>query len=1154
MPRFLPQPITLSSSNPFPSPHGRVMRDPWEPSVNAEFYTNFMSYSQLRLSLPIISNILLAGEMGNPIDQALLFKVVQEKEPPIAAHLQTRRLAIQACDWSILPKKNAKNQEKANYKAAIMTDILQEAGLDDFKAHLTGAVGDGYAGGLIDWAAGGSKINGFHQADQANWAFSRNANVACRDALGRLIVIDEDNCHQFVLHKYQMKSGIPSTGGLLRVLLWTYFFKHRGEMQQARFLEKYGIPFIIAKIRQEDYIDPEIREGIQRGLADVGSDGVAVVTEGTEIQIANPPTTSANSSFTNWFKYLDDHYAILILGQKASMSEGGGMNNGQIQDNVRRDILKGDCRGLKATIQNQIIRPLEYFKWGTNDCMFDIVDESTEAQKDKATVIQMAANANYKPTPESVAQALKMPIQGAADPMSENAQQSVAVPLPPTAPVTSPQRSNKQPQASPQAMAPAPKAPSGEVQPEGQEEAEASALGVPMVDNKGAVRVKRLAMADGDPTDDFTNSVMSNLPATQEGQPANGQSPFSASSPEAAAEAQPPQAPSAPVEPTEQPAQPQVEVQAPAQPTEPSTQPTQPQATPQPPAQPEAVPQASDEDLRKSLNTFSTKAAKGQDGATYEEWKASLPEDVQSQVNDDFMKVHYANTVNHKRILDVEQDLAQADNQAKRGEPVDPSFFDDTHKKMLAVHDNMLNDLTWQKLSKEDKQAFLVQETQLAQQLSDAKESRQNTESGVGAMGALTDGWRAFERHFATSIPEAIGGVAQALGAKEWGTDVVNGAEARKQEAGLSESYEAQKGGWNFNNVAIALGEGAAGLTELVVGTRLGSLALKGVATLAKIEDVAAASRAATVAEMGSEAETAAKAVSSDLANGIRAWEKTGETAGWVLPAFTESFGQTYSSSFKTIRQQEYDNNKLQGMSEADAAVAADITADRKAWGESLAKGAVAIAGAKLAFEGLGKGLIESLGPKASEAVTQTVGDVVSASWNKYVNAAVVGVIQAGKGGALQSVTTSIANDIVDGLHGDSRIFNIVSKAVGQGVFQSMAKDDVRAFKDNLLSAVIGALPFALAGVTSPALPAVREFREGLKDLYRAPEIDHSKFEQAPVDVSHHAVVEDVLKTHAVANLSDALKAQSEAMNDVTDFKVRIVDPKNETARVCNSL
>ena len=355
-----------------------------------EYLASWSNFTGVSVKAPLITRLLESADEGYASELAALFQTVMEKEPVIAAHLQTRILSVLSCDWSVQGEDSA--------KAAEVEGILRRARIHSLLRHLLDAVATGYSGAASVWAEGGASIDVFKFIDPTNWTFDLAGNPALVGLDGKERALASYHPFQFVFHTHKLKPGIPSRGGLLRSLVWLYFFKHYAMRDQARFLERFGMPFVLAKIRREDFEDSSVRASVLDSLAKVGSDGAGVVTEGSEIQVAG--ASSGSADYIEWFKYIDDVYATLILGQTATSKSASGLSKGQMQENVRRDIIEADCLSLMETVDAQLIRPLELYRYGTSGTLRFVLDYSSpESLVDKAQIVKTLSDSGFKADP-----------------------------------------------------------------------------------------------------------------------------------------------------------------------------------------------------------------------------------------------------------------------------------------------------------------------------------------------------------------------------------------------------------------------------------------------------------------------------------------------------------------------------------------------------------------------------------------------------------------------------------------------------------------------------------------------------------------------------------------------------------------------------------
>ena len=85
-----------------------------------EFTCAWNSMSGPKLTAGLLRRLTENADSGAASEQALLYRSMLEKEPAIAAHLQTRILSVLSCDWSLQGDDTAKVHE--------LTGILEQAG------------------------------------------------------------------------------------------------------------------------------------------------------------------------------------------------------------------------------------------------------------------------------------------------------------------------------------------------------------------------------------------------------------------------------------------------------------------------------------------------------------------------------------------------------------------------------------------------------------------------------------------------------------------------------------------------------------------------------------------------------------------------------------------------------------------------------------------------------------------------------------------------------------------------------------------------------------------------------------------------------------------------------------------------------------------
>lgn len=328
-----------------------------------------------------LQGILTNANEGYCRSQAAMGQVIVEREPLIAAHLGTRRLAVTGKPWTVTSEADEK-------RATEIQGMLKTAGLTKLLGHLLDAVPTGYSMAVLDWETGGRALRGWKSVHPSVIEFDQAGNPAVYDRLGKAHALAEWPATQFIQCYADGKPGLACRNGLLRALAWTYLFKHMGIKNWARFIEKFGIPFVFAEISDNDFRDATRKNALLASLKAIGAEGVAVGTINSKMQFLSGAEGGNQEAMEKFNRYCDEIYTLLILGQLATSEAGSGLSQGGMQEAVRQDLLAADALLLQDTVQRQIIEPLCRMRYGmpdAGDITFWIEYEEAEDLDKKAT-------------------------------------------------------------------------------------------------------------------------------------------------------------------------------------------------------------------------------------------------------------------------------------------------------------------------------------------------------------------------------------------------------------------------------------------------------------------------------------------------------------------------------------------------------------------------------------------------------------------------------------------------------------------------------------------------------------------------------------------------------------------------------------------------
>lgn len=163
-----------------------------------------------------------------------------------------------------------------------------------------------------------------------------------------------------IVHSAHLLASVPDYwGGPMRALLFWWLFATMDRDWWARFLDRFGAPFLVGKYDETD-------ERAKYELADAFSAATRLfglaVTKETEVTMHQANAQGGGEAFAQFHRVANDEISKLVLGQTSSAdTKAVGMNGGgqaTAQAEVREDIRRYDSAMLSHTIRTQILAPL----------------------------------------------------------------------------------------------------------------------------------------------------------------------------------------------------------------------------------------------------------------------------------------------------------------------------------------------------------------------------------------------------------------------------------------------------------------------------------------------------------------------------------------------------------------------------------------------------------------------------------------------------------------------------------------------------------------------------------------------------------------------------------------------------------------------------
>lgn len=190
---------------------------------------------------------------------------------------------------------------------------------------------------------------------------------------------------RYLTHRAHLLSTPDYRGGPMRSLIFWWLFSQFDRDWWARFLDRYGAPFLVGKY---DQADDDSRIVLENAFSLAAKIGGIVISRQTEVELKEAMSKSGGEGFELFHKVCQREKSKLIIGQTGSEDEHKGMGSGGVakqKNEVRGDIRQFDSMWLGNTLRYQLFDPFlainrirgrAKISWGTEQAE-DIVQKSS---------------------------------------------------------------------------------------------------------------------------------------------------------------------------------------------------------------------------------------------------------------------------------------------------------------------------------------------------------------------------------------------------------------------------------------------------------------------------------------------------------------------------------------------------------------------------------------------------------------------------------------------------------------------------------------------------------------------------------------------------------------------------------------------------------
>lgn len=227
---------------------------------------------------------------------------------------------------------------------------------------------------------------------------------------------------RYIVHRGHLLTEVPDTwGGPFRAVVFWWLFATQGRDWWARFLDRFGSPFLEG---QYDPNDDESRVSLESAFSAASRLLGVVVPNETRVQVHAVNTQSGGDAFEKFHAVANREISKIIVGQTmSSEAQTAGFGGGQagLQGDVLEDLRKFDATQLAACIRSQLLVPLCALNgwttpaptiwWGASD--------SAEEQTVSADILRSLRDAGLEITDDGIgilSRRIALPLRRAASP------------------------------------------------------------------------------------------------------------------------------------------------------------------------------------------------------------------------------------------------------------------------------------------------------------------------------------------------------------------------------------------------------------------------------------------------------------------------------------------------------------------------------------------------------------------------------------------------------------------------------------------------------------------------------------------------------------------------------------------------------------------
>jgi phage gp29-like protein len=313
------------------------------------------------LDMDLVVGAVTAAQGGDITPLLSLYRDIEVTDPTIQSAIMTRKLSVLARGFNVVAADNSGAAGEAVADAAQAMLKRSNTFVDACTWLLHGCI---WPVSVVEkrWVPGGGGFSHpeFRLVPLELFDFTeKTLRIKRVDSQGALMAeTHAPSAVNYLVHRGHMLMAPDNWGGPLRALVFWYLFSTQDREWWARFLERFGAPFLIGTY---DKNDEDSRMMLTQAFQEATRLFGVVATSETQIKIEQATgTQGASEAFKVFHECAKDEKLLLILGQTLSAkaaSTGMGSGVAGLQSQVREDVKLWDAFKLADTIRTGVIEP-----------------------------------------------------------------------------------------------------------------------------------------------------------------------------------------------------------------------------------------------------------------------------------------------------------------------------------------------------------------------------------------------------------------------------------------------------------------------------------------------------------------------------------------------------------------------------------------------------------------------------------------------------------------------------------------------------------------------------------------------------------------------------------------------------------------------------